>query len=149
MTNRTLCAAALIALVCISAPAFAQATVVDMPSIFGAWRPYVTELVGVVVAAVVGYALKLLRDRFSIEIEARHREALQTALTNGAGLLIAKAEDAAGALKLDLGNPALAEAVNYVLKGAPDALAYFGLGAHRVREMLIAKVGVVAAAADA
>ncbi len=47
----------------------------------------------------------------------------------------------AGGIRLDVKNAAIAEAVTYVLKGAPDALKYFGLGPERLREMIVAKAG--------
>lgn len=140
---RTLLPAALIALVLATAPALA-ATVIDGESIFGAWRPYIVEIVGILVAAVVGWIVKLIRDKIGLDIEARHREALQTALNNAAGLIIGKGENLAGKLKITVQNDAIAEAVSYVLKGAPDALAYFGVTPDRVRQMIEAKVGIKA-----
>lgn len=133
--------AALAALVLATAPALA-ASVIDGGSIFGAWRPYIVEIVGIVIAGLVGWIVKLIRDKLNIDIEARHREALQTALTNAAGLVIGKGEHLAGRLKVDVKNDAVAEAVSYVLKGAPDALAYFGVTPDRVRQMIEAKVGI-------
>jgi hypothetical protein len=139
--TRTLLLAALIALVFAAAPALAS-TVIDGGSIFGSWRPYIVEIVGIAIAAVVGWIVKLLRDKLNIEIEARHREALQTAVTNAAGLVIGKGEHLASKLKITVQNDAIGEAVAYVLKGAPDALAYFGVTPDRVRQMIEAKVGI-------
>jgi hypothetical protein len=139
--TRTLLLAALIALVFATAPALAS-TVIDGGSIFGAWRPYIVEIVGIAIAAVVGWIVNLVRTRLGLEIEARHREALQTALTNAAGLAINQLGGAAGGLRVDVRSAALAEAVTYVLKGAPDALRYFGLTEDRLRDMIAAKVGV-------
>jgi hypothetical protein len=135
--------AALVALAFATAPALA-ASVIDGGSIFGSWRPYIVEIVGIAIATVVGWIVNLLRIRFGLEIEARHREALQTALTNAAGLVIGKGENLAGKLQVTVRNDAIAEAVSYVLKGAPDALAYFGLTPDRVRQMVEAKVGIKA-----
>lgn len=141
--TRTLLLAALIALVFATAPALAS-TVIDGGSIFGVWRPYIVEIVGILIAGMVGWIVNLLRIRFGLEIEARHREALQTALTNAAGLVIGKGENLAGKLQIDVKSEAIAEAVSYVLKGAPDALAYFGVTPDRVRQMIEAKVGIKA-----
>lgn len=139
---------AAIATACLLAatPALAQTTTIDGASIFGAWRPYITEIVGMIITAGLGWLFVVIKSKLGLDIEARHREALQTALTNAAGLVIAKAGSAADAIKIDVKNPAIAEAVTYVLKGAPDALAYFGLTPEKLREKVLAKVGVVASA---
>lgn len=131
----------------LAAPAFAQTTTIEGASIFGALKPYITELVGIFVAGVLGYLATLVKAKFGLDIEAKHREALQTALTNAAGLLIAKGDGLAAGINFDVKNPIVAEAVNYALKGAPDAMKYFGLTPERVRDMLAAKVGVVIAVA--
>ena len=134
--------AATLAMPAAATPAFAQATL-DGASIFGAWKPYITEILAGLVAVIAGWVLKLVRDKLGLDIDARHREVLQTALTNAAGLVVNSLGGAASAVRLDVRSPALAEAVTYVLKGAPDALAHFGLSAERVREMVMAKAGLV------
>lgn len=140
---RTLIAAALIALVFVSAPAFAQSTVIDGGSIFGAWKPYIVEVVGIAVAAIIGLLAAAAKKWLGITIEAGLRDTLQTALTNGAGLALNKIEAATAGMKIDVKNAAVAEAVTYVMKGAPDAIAHFGLTPERLRVMVEAKLGVV------
>jgi hypothetical protein len=139
--TRTLLPAALVALVFATAPALA-ASVIDGGSIFGAWRPYIVEIVAILIAGLAGWIFNLLRTQLGLAIESRHRDALQTALTNAAGLVIGKGENLAGKLQITVRNDAIAEAVSYVLKGAPDALAYFGLTPDRLRQMIEAKVGL-------
>lgn len=133
-------------LLALAAPAFAQTTTIEGASIFGALKPYLVELTGILVAGVLGYLATLVKKKFGLDIEAKHREALQTALTNAAGLLIARGDGLAAGVNFDVKNPLVAEAINYALKGAPDAMKYFGLTPERVRDMLAAKVGVVIAA---
>lgn len=124
-------------------PAAAQS--LDVQTILDVARPWLVEMAGALAALVVAWIANVLRQRLNLDIEARHREALQTALTNAVGLAIVKVDTMAGGAKLDLRNAVLAEAVSYVLKGAPDALRYFGVTPERVREMVLAKAGVVAA----
>lgn len=127
--------------------ASAQTETVNVGSIFGAWRPYLTELVSIAIAAFLGWVLNLIRQRTGLDIEARHREALQTALTNAAGLVISRVDGAAAAVKIPVGSPVIREGVEYVLKGAPDALKYFGITPDSLRDKVFAKVGVVASSA--
>lgn len=135
-------------LLALAAPAFAQSTIVDGASIFGAWKPYITEIVGIGVAAIIGLLAKLLKDKFGLDIEARHREALQSALTNAAGTVIMKIGDVAGVAHFDAKNAAVAEGVSYVLASVPDALRYFGLTEAKLREMIEAKTGTIIAKAN-
>ncbi len=126
-------------LIFVSAPAFAQ-TEVAAEGIHNVLQPYLLAVVSVIATAIVGWLAELMRRKFNLDIDASHREALQTALTNGAGLLIGKAGTAIAGKKLDLKSAALAEAVNYVLQAVPDAIRYFGITPEAVAEKLQAKL---------
>lgn len=123
----------------VAAPAFAQ-TEVPVESIYNVMQPYLVAVVSVLAAAIVGWLAELLRRKFNLDIDAAHRDALQTALTNGAGLLIGKAGSALAGKKLDLKSAVLAEAVNYVLQAVPDAIRHFGITPEAVAEKLQAKL---------
>ncbi|MBX3535558.1 MAG: hypothetical protein KF826_14515 [Xanthobacteraceae bacterium] len=123
----------------VTAPAFAQ-TEVPVESIYNVMQPYLVAVVSVLAAAIVGWLAELLRRKFNLDIDAAHRDALQTALTNGAGLLIGKAGSALAGKKLDLKSAVLAEAVNYVLQAVPDAIRHFGITPEAVAEKLQAKL---------
>lgn len=123
----------------VSAPAFAQTEVV-VEDIYNVLQPYLLAIVSVVATAIVGWLAELLRRKFNLDIDAAHRDALQTALANGAGLLIGKAGNAVAGRKLDLKSAALAEAVNYVLQAVPDAIRHFGITPEAVAEKLQAKL---------
>jgi hypothetical protein len=45
---------------------------------------------------------------------------------------------------IEVGNPAVASAVNLVLKSAPDALAHFGITPESVAQKIVAKLPQVA-----
>lgn len=125
-------------------PAFAQSTTVDGGSLFGVLRPYVVELVGVAVAAVIGILAELARRRFGLDIEARHRASLQAAITGAAGLALNQLGNSIQGKTIDVKHAAIADAVNYVLKSAPDALAKFGLGPQEIAEKIVAKIPQIA-----
>lgn len=140
---RALPLASLLLILCFLWPA-AASTIIDGGAIFTAWQSYLIQLIAGVVTLLGGWVVNLLRVRIGLDIEARHRDALQTALTNAAGLAINRLGGAASGIRVDVRNAALAEAVTYVLKGTPDALRYFGLTEDRLRLMVAAKVGAVA-----
>ena len=122
-------------------------------AVFEIVRPYLVEIASVFVAAVVGWLATTIKAKLGIDIEARHREALQAALTNAAGLVINRAGGAARAFNLPESNPLIVEGVNYVLDAAPDALKHFGItpaAAHEIlAQKLEAKIGVMVSSAPA
>lgn len=130
----------LLALVsCLATPALAQS------AFFEAVRPAVVEIVSLLVGAFILWLASWLRTRFGVDLDARHRDALQAALTNAAGLLIARA----GGVDRVLASPqlqgsGLLEGVEYVVESAPDAMRHFGLEPGDLSEKLRAKIGVLA-----
>jgi hypothetical protein len=136
--------AAVATVVLFAAPALAQDGAIDVGGIFGAWRPYVVGLVSIAALAIVGYLAELLRRQFNLSIEAKHREALQTAVQNAAGLALNKLGNSLEGKKVDIGSPAIAEAINYAAKAAPDALKKFGLGPEDLRDKIVAKIPQIA-----
>lgn len=116
-------------------------TVVDLNSFFAEITPYILALFGAVITAAITWATKKLSDWTGITIEANHREALQSALMNGARFALAKATPTE--LKLDLKNATLASAVRFVLDSVPDAVAYFGLTPEDIERHLAPKVAAI------
>lgn len=151
--NRFLAA---LAVACLGLLAFAGMATAQTQStgsaVFEIVRPYLVELVGLVIVAIVGWLANAVKAKLGIDIEARHREALQAALTNAAGLVINRAGSTVGALDLPATHPKIAEGVDYVVKAAPDALKYFGITPEAARailaEKLEAKIGLLTASKD-
>lgn len=89
-----------------------------MQSIIAAATPGIIEILGVLLTAIIGWAATKARQKWSIDIEARHREALQSALLTGATL----------ALRHELSGRAAVDLVlRYIAQSVPDAIG--GLGA--------------------
>jgi hypothetical protein len=114
-------------------------TTVEFTGFLGWLTPYLVELVAIVIAGAVAWATKKFHDLTGITIEAKHREALQSALNNGAKLIIDRIP-ATGTI--DVKSPAMATAINYVIKSVPDAVAFFGLTPERIGELLKPKLMV-------
>ncbi len=136
---------------CLGLLAFAAIATAQTPStgsaVFEIVRPFVVEAVGILILAIVGWLATTVKAKLNIDIEAKHREALQAALTNAAGLVINRAGGMAGALALPSRNPMILEGVKYVIDSAPDALKHFGITPDAVgavlTEKLEAKIGVM------
>lgn len=116
-------------------------------SLLGVFRPYLIELAGIFIAALAAWLFKLIREKLGLDIEARHREAFQTALTQAAGLLISRLGSGSLAARLPMDSPGIIDGVAYVQSAVPDAVARFSLEPHVISEKLTAKIGVIAAPA--
>lgn len=86
-------------------------------------QPALSQVVTALAIALVSYIAYLIKRYTGIEVEARYREGLQSALAN-AGILVAKT-----------GN--IQDGVDYVLGSVPDALKALSVdGAARIEELL-------------
>lgn len=86
---------------------------------------FATALIPVLVAALVQWFRKM-----GIDIEAQHRDALQSALTNAAMLALARGAGVGAPLA----------AIEYVRHSVPDAVKAFALDDHRIAELLLPKI---------
>jgi hypothetical protein len=85
-----------------------------LDTLITAATPGLVEILGVVLTGLIGWAANVARQKWGIEIEVRHREALQSALLNGARLALARQLTGAAAADLIIG---------FVRQSVPDALA--------------------------
>lgn len=132
-------------LLAMPALALAQDSTIEVGSLFGTLRPYVVELVGVLAAAIVAWLASIVRSKFNLDIEQRHRDALQTAIKNAAGLVLARIENKASAASITISNPLLAAGAKYALDAVPDAIKFFGLSPEAVAEKVKAQLGLLTA----
>lgn len=100
------------ALVLLALPAAAQ----DSPAagLVAAVTPLLIDLLAIVLMAALTWAAAWGKRKFGIDIEAKHRDALHSALMTGARLAAARQLTGPGALQL---------ITDYVRKSVPDALA--------------------------
>lgn len=122
------------------APAFAQSSVVELHGFYEIVQPYLLAIISVLATAIVGWLAELLRRKFRLDIDAAHRDALQTALANGAGLVLTRIGGSLVGKKVDLKHALIADSVNYVLKAVPDAIRHFGVTPESVAEKIVAKL---------
>lgn len=120
-------------------------TTIRLGDLLAPWTEMLVGAVSVLVSAFLGWIATKINAKTGIDIEARHREALQTALVNAAGLAIAKLGGKVTGIAFDVRSPAIRHGVEYVARAVPDAVAKFGLGPDRLAEMLVAKIGLATA----
>lgn len=75
--------------------------------------PTILEVAGIGLAAALSWAAVEAKRRFGLDIQARHREALHSALMNGVRAALERG---------DTGEAALVEAVRYARASVPDAI---------------------------
>lgn len=84
-----------------------------MDIIKAAVLPHLLEIINILLACVVGWVANVARKKWGVDMEARHREALQSAMMNGARLALDRKLDGKAAINLIL---------SYVHSSVPDAI---------------------------
>lgn len=105
--------------------------------------PVLTVLVTIFLPVAIAAVFKWL-ERNGLDIEANHREALQSALTNAAQVAIQRAtggkdymaQPASEAHKYIGVVPNVGAGIEYVKKSVPDALNAFKLDTGRIKDLL-------------
>lgn len=121
-------------------------TRVSLWSLLGPWVDGIGAALGALVLAVLGWLSVTIQRKTGIQIDFLRSETLQAAITNGAGKLVMLLGDRLKDVSIDVKSAAVKEAVEYVFKAAPDAIAHFGLSPAQIAEKIIAKLGVLTAA---
>lgn len=101
-------------------------------------------LITLVVTAIVGWLAALYTRVTGANLEATHREALQSALTNGIRYAIQMVLEGKlnkdGTVPLSKRSAVLLEAKRYVMDSVPDALAHFKVSEGKLDELLTPKL---------
>jgi hypothetical protein len=94
--------------------------------------PHILEIVSLLIMLVISYMAKKLRDWTGIQIEARHREALHSALMTGVRYALDRNVPSAQAVALAVG---YAQTI-----GAPQAVAALGVSEDTLGQIARAKL---------
>lgn len=84
-----------------------------MEQIWQIIAPHVLEIIGVTLSAVIASAAGYAKRKWSLDIEARHRDALHSALLTGIKMAMARNLDTGKAVDL---------AIDYARLSVPDAI---------------------------
>jgi hypothetical protein len=107
-----------------------------MQSVINTILPILAVLLTALVPFAVAAFVKLFQ-KLGIDIEAQHRQALQSALENAVAAALAGKKDTLEAQGfLSLGNPLMGIALSYVFRSVPDAIKKFGLDEAGIIELL-------------
>lgn len=127
-----------VALSLVTSAALAQSTVIGVTdTLAGSIRDVTVTILSGVVAAFLGWVSYWIKTKFGIDIEAKHRDALQAFITRQASSLIAQGAVKLEGVKVDVKSQPLADAARLALNAIPDALAYFNLTPSVIASMIV------------
>ena len=108
-----------------------------LDTFIAAASPGIIELIGLALTGIIGWAAAAARKKWGIEIEARYREALHSALLTGAQL----------AMKHELtGKAAIDLILRYIKQSVPDAIGSLNPSTEVLTDLAKAKLEQVAQA---
>ena len=103
-----------------------------MDAFITALTPHLLELLAAILTLIIGWLAAQARARWGVEIEARHREALHSALMTGVRHALARGvHDQAAVAEVE---------VNYVRTSVPDALRALRPGPQQLVDVANAKL---------
>jgi hypothetical protein len=132
------------AFVLLVAPFAYADTTVAIGDLWVGLQPYIVAAIGALITAAVGWLIMVANKKLGISIDDSMRSSLQTAATNAAGLVLNQLGNQLSGVKVDVKNQLVADAVNYVIKAAPDAVAHFGLTPDVIAQKIVALLPQVA-----
>lgn len=139
--GRAVAVLAVAAFVLAPAVAFAADTTVDLSGTANGLVGGLTAIIGIVVTAILGWLAYLLKTKFGLDIQAKHREALAATITNAAHAGLEAAARRVGSV--DVKNEALAGGLNYALTFAPGAIKFFGLDARALQQKISVEIAKI------
>lgn len=117
------------------------ATIVNLSTTSDMVLNYVLIIVVTVLGVGVGWIIKRGEAALGIQIEAKHREALQTATSNGAAMILTELFQSRQPMTVDVKSVHLKRSIDYVMnRAAPDAVKHFGLTPETVADQVEAKL---------
>lgn len=120
------------------APSFAFAASIEIgQALNGGLQEIINAAVTALIAGLVGWLAIVVKSKFNIDIEARHREALTAFLQRQASGLIADGAVKLSGVRVEVKSDALAAAANAALSAIPGVLKFFGLTPEKLQGMIV------------
>nr|WP_321482865.1 hypothetical protein [uncultured Cohaesibacter sp.] len=117
-----------------------QTYAIDTGPLISAAMPFFEAVLMAVATAATAWLSRKAHQYFGVQIEARHREALNEVIQSRLKQILAYA--ASGRRQtFYTRNEVLALVSNYVITKAPDAVKYFGLDDESIRAMVMGRLG--------
>lgn len=141
-------AAALVPAIAVAQTTTDTSAVDVTPLITQLFNDYVQPLIGVVIAAIVGYLGVLANKRLGLSITDAMKQQIDDFVTQQAGAILAKIVNTRD-FQIHIGNPIIAEAARQAEAHIGDALRAVGITPQMVEDfvskLIVAKLGVMTA----
>lgn len=118
---------------------------INVGDLIAPWLQTVLAIIGALLTMLIAWIAALIKTRTGFEIESRHRDALQMALSNAAGLILAKFKEQLDSKDIEVRSAAIRDGIVYVNSSAAEAVRYFALDNNDLAEKVTAKIGLVTA----
>lgn len=86
-------------------------------------QPIIADAIVVLILGAVGWSLRLLPQRWRLDIEARHRAALHSAVDTAVGLILDTVQRQPG---IAVPDAVITRGIGYVTESVPDAIKRLG-----------------------
>lgn len=119
-------------------PGFAFAATIDIGDAFsGGILDALLGAISAVIAALVAWVAMVIKNKFNVDIEKAHRDALTAFLQRQASSLVADGAVKLQGLKIEVSNAALAGVANTAIHAIPDAMKFFGLTPEALQKRIV------------
>lgn len=140
--RKTIVSAIFVGAVLYMGAALAQTTTPDTTVSLGTGlvtqiRDVMVAIAGAAITALGGWIAYWVKQKFGIDIEAQHRDALTAFLTRQASALLAMGAVKLEGLKVDVKSEALASVAHMAFTAIPDAMKYFNLTPGMIGAMIV------------
>ena len=111
-------------------------------------EPLITYAAEIMLAFAVTAMAAFLKQRFNVDIEARHRDALHMAANTGIDNALLKRGLRIGSLEAAMTQEIAGDAVRWMRLSVPDAVTFLKASDEMLREIALAKIGEKRMAAE-
>ena len=101
---------------------------------------YLIEIILAVLAVIAAWVGSKVRDKFGVETDSKLNAVINEALQAGLAYAQVKLEEGGNKLTYETKNEFVATAVEYIVKGVPNALNHFAITPERLAEMVEARL---------
>lgn len=100
-------------------------------------RDIMVTVVAGVATAFLGWVSYWVKAKFGVDIEAKHREALQAFINRQATALLAMGAVKLEGVKIDVKSEAVAQVARMAFTAIPDAMKFFNLSPQIIGDMIV------------
>ncbi len=124
------------------APAVAADTTVDLTPVYNQIIEVATPLIGGALVALIGWLAAILKKKTGIEIDAKHRDTLHSALMTGVTAALTEVGTKLPGT-VDVRSIMIARGISWARQAAGDAIQHFGVTDDQLETLAAAKVAQV------